>query len=257
MVNWRAGATGAASGAAAGSAAGPWGAVAGGVIGGAMGLFSNSNSAADAAREQYKYNLKLQKQAQQWNEHMYQHRYQWQVDDLEKAGINKLYGLGTAPSMTSSASSVNAPEYVNENKAKMENALGMLNFGADLSAKRASTKLIEQQTKTEYYNTQLKLLETTTQELNNIYKKKELNWYDKKMKIELENTKSNTLKNLNDIETSNLINSPLKRYENWVKLNPELAKLLERTDKTSVSASIFKNLLMSGGTGWRMGLNKL
>lgn len=70
--------TGAASGAATGSLAGPIGAVAGGIIGAAGSYFSGKQS-ADAA------------------EYNYKHRYQWQMKDLEKAGLNPMLVIGQSP----------------------------------------------------------------------------------------------------------------------------------------------------------------
>lgn len=54
MVDWGAGAGGAASGAAAGSVLGPWGAAAGGLVGGAIGLFSGGDDAAQQAEAERK-----------------------------------------------------------------------------------------------------------------------------------------------------------------------------------------------------------
>ena len=165
-------------------------------IGKVMGLFSsNSNNARQAAELQYKHNLKLQEQAQQWNEYMYKNRYSMQVDDLKNAGINPLFGMGQAPSVTSGTNSIGMADMVGEQNNKFNQMLGLLDFGQNLSAKRAQTKLLERQAQTEEQNTLLRTAEVLEKQINNKY-------LPEQRKAELKNLQTDTLEKLARINES-------------------------------------------------------
>ena len=142
-----------------------------------MGLFS-SNSAAKAAERQYKYNLALQQQQQQWNEYMYKHRYQFQRSDMEAAGINPLFGMGQAPTVTSGLNSTGMADDVGQQNNRFNALMSILDFGQNLSAKRAQTKLLENQAQTEEQNTLLRTAEVLEKQISNKFlpkmKKQEL-----------------------------------------------------------------------------------
>lgn len=174
-------------------------------LGGIFGGFGGSSASARATQRQYEYNLALQKDAQAWNERMYKNRYQYQVQDLEKAGINKLYGLGTAPSVTTGMNSVGLGDDVGEQNGKMQSILNAIGLATDWSAKKAQikvadheAKLKEQQTRTEEQQTELKKLEQINQYIKNLQDKKNLDWTDKINLENLKKTKSETIKNLSE-----------------------------------------------------------
>lgn len=216
-------------------------------------LFGRSGKAsAKAAQQQYQYNLALQKQAQEWNEYMYKHRYQFQVDDLEAAGINKLYGLGTAPSVTSGLNSTGMADYVGEQNNKAQQFLSALDLGQNLSARRAQEKLIEQQTNTERVNTNLKIIEQEGKILDNQYKRLENENLPKKQRAEIENTIANTKKNITsakkDIEETQSIqlkNAKDERIQRWHEQHPGWSNLI--TGVGELSNSIMTGLAIGGG----------
>lgn len=152
-------------------------------------LFGKSNT-AKGLRDQFAYNMALQKQAQSWNEKVMKNRYQWQSDDLDAAGINKLYGLGSAPSPVSGTTGVGLPDYTTGKNGRLQKAAQLLDMAQNWSAKKAEIENIKQQTKTEWYNTQLKAYESINKEYETLLNKKELDNWDKKRKLELQEMKS-------------------------------------------------------------------
>lgn len=91
--------------------------------------------------KQYNYNLSLQKQAQNYETDMYKQRYQMQVQDLKKAGINPMYGLGTAPALASSGGSVGLP---NSGAPTANGGMSPLGSGlADLAGETNSKRLFK------------------------------------------------------------------------------------------------------------------
>lgn len=201
-----------------------------------MGLF---DSAEKASARQYQYNLALQKQAQQWNEYMYKNRFKFQRQDLENAGINPLFGMGQAPSVTSGTNSVGMPDMVGEQNNKFNQMMSLLDFGQNLSAKRAQTKLIERQAQTEEQNTLLRTAEVLEKQINNKFLPEQRKAELKKMQADTlealartnESYASAGLKNAQTAR-ENLELGPIKRYERWARLNPEKARVLESlTDK--------------------------
>lgn len=234
-------------------------------IGATMSLFGKkSDSARKAAEQQYQYNLALQQQSQKWNEYMYKNRYQMQKDDLEKAGINPLFGLGQAPSVTSGMNSIGMPDYVNEQNNKFNNMMSLLDFGQNLSAKRAQTKLIEQQVLTEEQNTLLRTAEVLGRQLEN-------EWLPKEKKAEIENKIADTMDKLASVneryaniklkgtESARIAEEtkPMKRYNKIIEKNPELGKIIEGLDRTGMTGKAFGMMLKQGGTGLRLLLNSI
>lgn len=235
----------------------------GNLIGGSvMGLFS-SNSAAKAAERQYKYNLALQQQQQQWNEYMYKHRYQFQRSDMEAAGINPLFGLGQAPTVTSGLNSTSMADDVGQQNNRFNALMSILDFGQNLSAKRAQTKLLENQALTEEQNTLLRTAEVLEKQISNKF-------LPKMKKQELLKMQADTLEALAKTNESyanakltgayaaraNLENKPLERYEKFVRKNPKLAKIIENTDRMGISTKAFLGILKNGGTGLRYLINR-
>ena len=212
-----------------------------------------------AAEQQYQHNLALQKQQQDWNEYMYKNRYQFQRQDLEKAGINPLFGMGQAPSVTSGTNSVGMADMVGEQNNKFNQMMSLLDFGQNLSAKRAQTKLIERQAQTEEQNTLLRTAEVLEKQINNKFLPEQRKAELKKMQADTlealartnESYASAGLKNAQTAR-ENAESGIVKRYEKWVRENPKLAKYAERTDALSGSSRTFMNILKSGGTGLRM-----
>ena len=198
-------------------------------IGATMGLFDfGSSNSAKAAQKQYENNLKLQQQAQQWNEYMYKNRYTFQVQDLKNAGINPLFGMGQAPSITSGTNSVGIADAVGEQNNKFQQMMTLLDFRQNLSAKRAQTKLLENQANTEAINTNLKSLEVIQQQINNLKGQKDLKYYDKEKLTNLRNLESQTYKNLkeaqNTMADTKLINTTVRGTAREVKLQEEWDK---------------------------------
>ena len=234
-------------------------------IGATMSLFGggSSSSARKAAEQQFQHNLALQKQAQEWNEYMYKNRYTFQRQDLENAGINPLFGMGQAPSVTSGTNSVGMADYVGEQKNKFEQAMEIINFKQNNSAKKAQIRLTEEQANTQIQETNLKALEV-------IGKRLEIENMPKKLRLELEEAQSRIVNNiakanesyastrLKNAQTAreNLEQAPMKRYEKFVRQNPELAKIIENLDKTGTSWKTYTNIMKQGGTGLRLLLNK-
>ena len=195
-------------------------------IGATMGLFGfGSSNSAKAAQKQYEYNMALQQQAQQWNEYMYKNRYKFQMQDLKNAGINPLFGMGQAPSVTSGTNSVGMPDAVGEQYNKFQQIMSILDFGQNLSAKKAQTKLLENQANTEAINTNLKSLEVIEKNINNIKGQKDLKYYDREKLAYLKNLESQTYKNLqeaqNNIADTKLINTTERGTAREVKLQEE------------------------------------
>lgn len=162
----------------------------------------SGNASAKGAADQFAYNLMLQRQQQQWNEYMYKHRYQFQRKDLEDAGINPLYGLGNATSPTSGLNSVSMPDYVGEKLGRNQNIIAGLALAKDWSAQKVANEKTKQETETEKSNTVLKQLEVVSQQINNLIRKKDLDYYDKRALSELKEQKSRIIKNLSDVEVN-------------------------------------------------------
>lgn len=246
--------------ATAGKVAGSLGSIASGI----KSFFGKSgNNSAKAAAQQYQYNLALQKQAQEWNEYMYKNRYTFQRQDLENAGINPLFGMGQAPSVTSGTNSVGMADYVGEQNNKFNQMMSLLDFGQNLSARRAQTKLTEQQVLTEEQNTLLRSAEVIGKELENKWLPKEKeaslkNQYADIMEKIAETNKKYAETRLTNAKTAreNLEQAPMKRYEEMIRKNPELGRILEDLDRAGVSWKAYTNILKQGGTGLRLLLNK-
>lgn len=238
------------------------GGIGSGIGSGISKLFGGSSS-AKAAAQQYEYSLALQKQAQEWNEYMYKHRYQFQRQDMENAGINPLFGMGQAPSVTSGMNGAGMADYAGEQNNKFNQMMGLLDFAQNLSAKRAQTKLIERQAQTEEQNTLLRTAEVLEKQINNKF-------LPQTRKAELKKMQADTLEalartnesyanaGLRNAQTAreNLESAPLKRYEEFVRKNPQLAKIIENIDKTGTTGKALTSILKQGGTGLRLLLNK-
>ena len=195
-------------------------------IGATMGLFGiGSSNSAKAAQKQYEYNLALQKQAQDWNEYMYRNRYKFQYEDMLNAGINPLFGMGQAPTVTSGTNSVGMADAVGEQNNKFQQMMSLLDFGQNLSAKRAQTKLLENQANTEAINTNLKSLEVIQQQINNLKGQKDLKYYDREKLANLKNLEAQTYKNLkeaqNTMADTKLINTTVRGTAREVKLQED------------------------------------
>lgn len=257
-----------ANGAAAGSAGGGWGAAIGGALGLASSFFGNSGkNSARAAAEQYQYNLALQRDAQRFNEYMYRNRYQMQREDLEKAGINALYGLGTAPSVTSGTNSIGMPDYVGEKNNKVQNFLTGIDLASNLTARRVQNDKIKQETLTEYQNTELKKLERINSSLEALYRKKELDNYDKKLKAELQNMYSQTVKNIAEAgeagaRTKNInentkgqgnMNIITGREAKWIEDHPIMSGLGIGIKYLGPGAKVIKDIAETGAGNTKVG----
>lgn len=237
-------------------------------IGGSLaslgGLFRKSgNNSAKAAAQQYQYNLALQQQQQQWNEYMYRNRYQMQVEDLEKAGINKLYGLGQAPTVTSGLNSSGMADYVGEQNNKVQQFLSALEVGQNLSARRAEQKKVEQETRTEEINTKLKIIEEQGQILENAYKRIKLKFLPSREKAEIQGIIAQAKKNItgaqkdiSDINTSALDNIPKERQKKWHQEHKKWSEILTGAGENTglIQAGLGA---IAGGIGGALGLKKL
>lgn len=220
------------------------------LFGAGASLVNGANS-AKGLRDQYAYNKALMKEQYAYNVNMYKHRYQWQIEDLEKAGINKLYGLGEAPTTQVGGSSVGLPDYSKAKSSKAQRIVELLGMAQNWSAKKAQIENIKQQTETEYYNTQLKMYESVDKEYQSLLSKKELDGWEQKRKLELQKIKSEIENNLagadearsgstlnrtnarrvnQDIEHNAIINKPeeeqAKDQEEWLKKNPKLKRVI-------------------------------
>lgn len=207
-------------------------------IKGLFGGGGGGGNAAAAAAQQYEYNLALQKQAQEWNEYMYKNRYQMQVEDLEKAGINKLYGLGNAPTVTSATNSVGMPGTVEERNGKMQQLLTGVEIARNWSAQKVEMEKVKQETATEFYNTQLKSLEVVGKQLENALSKKNLDWYDKRQIAELKRTYSEIQANLAGASNAYAQAGSARALAN--KYNAETNKIGFESVKTKAQADFYK-----------------
>lgn len=238
-----------------------------------MGLFGRNNkySAAQAAKDQFNYNMQLQKDAQNYNTYMYQNRYQMQTKDLKAAGINPLYGLGSAPSVISGQGSTGMPEYVaeqqtkeNRKQNKINNALNMLSFMRDYSAVNAENNLKKAQTATEGINAQLRALQTIGQQLENTLKQKDINSYDKRLISDLKEAQSRIIANLAGAESSSAnaysarenakytkerskteiqTRESIERVNKWHKKHPILSELGIGGNELKGASDVYKNTI--------------
>lgn len=205
-------------------------------IGSLTNLFGGG-SAKRAAQEQFNNQMALQQQAQQWAEYMYRNRYQMQREDLEAAGINPLFGMGSAPSTALGAGSAGMPEYVQEKQNKQQNILQGIQLGQEYSAKKAQIKNLEQQTKTEEWTTQLEALNTIGKHIENLQAKKELDNYDKKILKELRQMEASIAETISRTKLNNentryqrtaregveAQNQITKREAKWIKDHPMMS----------------------------------
>lgn len=130
---------GAASGAAAGSIAGPVGAIGGALIGAAGSLFSS-------------------KQSSDFAEKAYKHRYQWQVKDLQKAGLNPMLAVQNSPG------SVPQPNFENAGEAAVKG------YSAAMQSKAVAqqVELLKEQTNSARSTNQKTLQEAESTEMANL-----------------------------------------------------------------------------------------
>ena len=240
------------------------------------------NYNAKGVAQQYKYNLALQKQAQNYDTSMYNQRYQMQVEDLKKAGINPLYGLGTAPAITAGANSVGAPttgggmnplgsglaDLAGENNSKRMFKLEKVKAVADMiqkyhqnSALAAETKLNEQKTKTEEWETLFKKeqqetqkVETAIKKLEEINKKNENDYLSKWRKQDLKNQITQGKKLIAEIRqaiTGSMVNEAqiANTKADTAKKKAEKEKIMNDTENTE----IFSGTTLAGlkfGINW-------
>lgn len=195
-------------------------------IGAALGqMFSVQNM-----KRQFEYNKQLAKYQNDMNVENYKNRFQWAAQDAEKAGINRLYGLGqgavsgaglAAVSQPDSAGMMNAMMNANPIKAGFE--IG--NWIRDFNLKRAQEKEINQRTKTEEMKTQLTAYQSINQQIQNLKDQKELKWYDKLVLTQLEQQRSIISANM-----ANAIEAQTRTFN--IKQDTELKK-----EKTQVEAA--------------------
>lgn len=189
-------------------------------------MFEGRTQGASSAR-QYQYNLALQQQQQQWNEYMYKHRYQFQREDLENAGINPLYGLGTAPSVTSG---LNAVGMEDDNQAKqnaVQNALNTVGQAQEWSARQVQMKKMEQETRSEEVNTGLLQMEKVTKTLDQEYKTLQNEHLSTENKYQVKQIIANLKKTKSEI-TKNIAEST-KAYADANKADAEASSAREYT----------------------------
>lgn len=221
----------------------------GGNIVGSMGMLGLGGSDSTKAYQQQLFgNSLLQLQNQAWQENFYKHRYQWMSNDLEAAGINKLYGIGNGQMGSVGTGSIGMPERVAENTAKRQQAIEKARMVMDWSAQAVQMEKTRAETITEYVNAQLKQQEKINAQLDEIYKKKELTYQDKKNAAELEKIKSEITLNIKlakEAETRGSLNraetalsvekrrteienrKPTERTNQWYERNDGLGKFLE------------------------------
>ena len=250
-------ASGAISGASAGSSFGPWGAAIGGVVGGIGGFFSgksSKNSARKAAEENYKYNKKLMKYQNDLAVENYKHRYQWQVEDLEAAGINKLYGIGGTSGVPVASATMSGPDYnsaESNTTAKNRNIQDAITNGVQLAqewtGKKAQIRLLENQANTEEYNTHVKRLEVTQRELDILEKKTHLNYYEKMLKTQLQKEIVDINKAMAEITKYNLENEVNSAKNRFYRDHPTLTKVGEGAthlrDLTGLPVKVIDSIL--------------
>lgn len=221
-------------------------------INGASGLISSilgnkSNSAQKAAQIQFQNQLALQREAQEYNTYAYQHRYQWEKADKEAAGLNQLYGLSSPSSPTVSAGSAALPEMVSEGNNKRQMAMQGIQLGQSASALYYDNMLKSAETKNKALQGNLMISETINSQLEALYKKRELDYYDKikvkeleKMDAEIKQDLTGSIKNSAEagsaqamtnkikIETKGQeeMNKKLKALGRLYSNNPEVAAMI-------------------------------
>lgn len=221
------------------------------------------SSSAKAAATQYKYNLALQQQAQQWSEYAAKNKWVWDRQAKESAGLNRLYGLSDSAIPGASGSSIGMPEMVSEESSKKQQALEALNMAQNWSAQQVQNEKTKQETKTEAVNTQLKMVEKISKQLDNLYKKKELDSYDKRLKIELEREKSEIIRNLASAGEANANagtarertkteienRKPTERTNEWYNKHPKLSTFITgSTELTPPIERIARDVATVAGT---------
>lgn len=189
-------------------------------------MFEGRTQGASSAR-QYQYNLALQQQQQQWNEYMYKHRYQFQREDLENAGINPLYGLGTAPSVTSGLNSVGMED---DNQAKqnaVQNSLNLVGQAQEWTAKQVAMKKMEQETKSEEVNTGLLQMDKIGKQLEQHQLKLQNEHLSRENKYQEQQIIANLKKTYSDISTNTAISA--NQYANANKATAEASSARQYT----------------------------
>ncbi len=198
-------------------------------------LFSERNM-----KLQFKYNKQLAQFQNDLNVNNYKNRFQWAAEDAEKAGINRLYGLGQGSvsgaglatvSQPDSAGMMGALQNANPIKAGFEVADWIRNF----NLKKAQEKQVNQQTKTEEFNTQLRAYEAINQQIQNLKAQKELKWYDKVVLTELEQQRSaisaNFAKIVETQERTFNIKEDTEAKKQETKVKAEAAEAANRVNK--------------------------
>lgn len=130
---------GAAGGAASGSVAGPIGAIGGALIGAAGSYFSS-------------------KQASDFAETAYKHRYQWQVKDLQKAGLNPMLAVQNSPG------SVAQPNFENIGEGALKGA----SAASAVRLTQLQAKNVEAATRQTEAQTNKTITEAQAQEMQNL-----------------------------------------------------------------------------------------
>lgn len=217
-----------------------------------IGKFGSKSNSAKAAAQQYEYNLALQKQQQEWDEYMYRHRFQMQREDMLEAEINPLFGLGQAPTVTSGLNSTGLADYVGEQNNKVQQFLGALELGQNLSAKRAETKLLKNQADTEAINANLKTIEVMEKNIDVDMKKLQLKYLPERIKAEIKEHLSNSYKNMadaqksiSDINTQKLNSMQTERINKFYEEHPKIGKWI--TGIGQGREAIFAGLAIGGG----------
>lgn len=241
------------------------------------GLFAGS-TANNAAKLQLNHQMELQRQQQEYNTYAYKHRYQWEKEDKMAAGLNQLYGLTQPTAPTSGIGTASMPDAVGEQTAKRQMVMQGIQLGQSGSAIEMDNKVKEQEIKNKKIEAVGTLWDAINKKLEAIYRKKELNYQDKrnvaelnKMKAETQQSLTGAIKNNAEAgsasaltkkimaETSGIksTNEKLKRLAEFYKNNPELAGMIigaQETGGGDVSRGI--GAMLGGGVTGLGGKNR-
>lgn len=155
-----------------------------------MGLFNSIFGNKNTAQQQYEYNLALQREQQNWLEKMSSTAHQREKEDLLAAGFNPLLALNNGAStpnggLNSLGSDLSSAQNM-ERQNKINAILGFANLAQNQQSVNSASNLQNAQAQNQLADAGLKTVQTIQNKLETLFRKKDLDNYEKRFAIELE-----------------------------------------------------------------------